>query len=41
MEILWAGSILTPKRPIATMRYWLGLQIPLHAGAPCLDQLHV
>ena len=25
MEDLWAGRILTPKRPIATMRYWLWL----------------
>ena len=25
METLWAGRILTPKRPIATMCYWIGL----------------
>ena len=25
METLWAGRILTPKRSIATMSYWLGL----------------
>ena len=25
METLWAGKILTPKRPIAFMSYWLGL----------------
>ena len=28
METLWAGRILTPKRPIATMCYWLGLLQP-------------
>ena len=25
IETLWARRILTPKRPIATMCYWLGL----------------
>ena len=28
METLCAGGILTPKRPIATMCYWLGLGDP-------------
>ena len=25
METLWAGRIFTPKRPIASMDYWIGL----------------
>ena len=28
METLWAGRILTPKRPIAANRYWIGLVRP-------------
>ena len=34
METLGAGRILTPKRPIASMSYWLGLVgIQLHCAA--------
>ena len=31
METLWAGRILTPERPIATMCYWIGLAGPFPA----------